>query len=163
VLATILFTDIVDSTARAADLGDQRWQELLGQHDRIVRQEIERLRGREMNTTGDGFIAAFDGPARAIRCALAAAAAVQRLGLQIRAGIHTGECELRDGSLAGIALHICARISALAGPGEILVSRTVHDLVAGSGIGFADRGTRTLRGVPGEWPILAVTSDRRAV
>jgi class 3 adenylate cyclase len=162
VLATILFTDIVDSTTRAAELGDQRWQELLGQHDRIVRQEIERLRGREMNTTGDGFIAAFDGPARAIRCALAATAAVQRLGLQIRAGIHTGECELHEGSLAGIALHICARISALAGPGEILVSRTVHDLVAGSGIGFADRGTRTLRGVPGEWPLLAVTGDRRA-
>jgi class 3 adenylate cyclase len=162
VLATILFTDIVDSTARAADLGDQRWQEVLGQHDRIVRQEIERMRGREMNTTGDGFVATFDGPARAIRCALAAAAAVQRIGLQIRAGIHTGECELREGSLAGIALHICARISALAGPGEVLVSRTVHDLVAGAGIGFTDRGVRTLRGVPGEWPVLAVAGDRRA-
>ncbi|HZF36402.1 MAG TPA: adenylate/guanylate cyclase domain-containing protein [Candidatus Angelobacter sp.] len=163
VLATILFTDIVDSTVRAADLGDHRWQELLGQHHRIVRQEIERLRGREVNSTGDGFVATFDGPARAIRCALATAAAVQRLGLQIRAGIHTGECELREGALAGIALHICARISALAGPGEILVSRTVHDLVAGAGIGFADRGVRTLRGVPGEWPILAVTGDRKAV
>lgn len=163
VLATILFTDIVDSTVRAADLGDHRWQELLSQHHRIVRQEIERLRGREMNVTGDGFVATFDGPARAIRCALAATAALQRLGLQIRAGIHTGECELREGSLAGIALHICARISALAGPGEILVSRTVHDLVAGAEIGFADRGVRTLRGVPGEWPILAVTGDRRAV
>jgi class 3 adenylate cyclase len=157
ILATILFTDIVGSTSQAAALGDRRWQDLLSLHDRMVRQELGRFRGREINTTGDGFVAAFDGPARAIRSALAIAAGARQFGIDVRAGIHTGECEVNGDSLAGIALHIGARISAIAGPGEVLVSHTVKDLVAGSGIEFADRGSFPLRGVPGEWAIFAAT------
>ena len=162
VLATILFTDIVGSTSQAAKLGDRRWHDLLNLHDRTVRQELVRFRGREINTTGDGFVAAFDGPARAIRSALAIAAAVRQFGIDVRAGIHTGECEVSGTSLAGIALHIGARVAAIAGPGEVLVSHTVKDLVAGSGIVFANRGSHPLRGIPGEWTIFAATGAERA-
>lgn len=157
ILATIMFTDIVGSTSHAAKLGDRHWQDLLSLHDRTVRQEIGRFRGREINTMGDGFVAAFDGPARAIRSALAITAGVRQFGIEVRAGLHTGECEVRDESLTGIALHIGARISAMAGPGEVLVSHTVKDLVAGSGITFTERGSHPLRGVPGEWAIFAAT------
>jgi class 3 adenylate cyclase len=159
ILTTILFTDIVESTKRAAELGDQRWGDLLARHHQLVRGELARHRGREINTAGDGFLASFDGPARAIRCALAiqndAAAA---LGLQVRAGVHTGECVAEGDTLNGIALHIGARVAAEAGPREVLVSSTVKDLVAGAGLAFADRGTRTLKGVPGEWRLYAVTT-----
>jgi class 3 adenylate cyclase len=152
VLATVLFTDIVGSTQRAAELGDQRWRSLLAAHDQAARTEIQRFRGREVDTTGDGFLAVFDGPARAIRCAAAIRDAVASLGLQIRCGLHTGEVELADaGQVKGIAVHIGARVSALAGAGEILVSTTVKDLVIGSGIVFEDRGSHELKGVPGEW------------
>lgn len=163
VLVTILYTDIVDSTTRAIELGDRRWHDLLSQHHRIVREELARFRGREVNTAGDGFVAAFDGPARAIRCSLAIVQAVRRLGIDIRAGIHTGECDVSGDSLAGIALHIGARVAAMGGAGEVLVSRTVKDLVAGSGIEFADRGHHVLRGVPGEWSIFAVASQAKTV
>jgi pimeloyl-ACP methyl ester carboxylesterase len=156
VLATVLFVDIVGSTARAAELGDRRWRELLDAHDAGVRREVARARGRELGTAGDGFLAAFDGPARAIRCAQAIRAHARGLGLEVRAGLHTGECEVRGQGLAGIALHIGARVAALAGPGEVLVTSTVHDLVAGSGIAFAERGAHALAGVPGERRILAV-------
>ena len=162
ILATILFTDIVGSTTQAAKLGDRRWQDLVHLHDRIVRQELARFRGREINTLGDGFVAAFDGPARAVRSALAIAAGVRQFGIEVRAGIHTGECEVSGNSLAGIALHIGARIAAMAGPGEVLVSHTVKDLVAGSGIVFVNRGIQPLRGVPGEWTLFAATSVERA-
>ena len=162
ILATILFTDIVGSTSQVAKLGDRRWQDLLNLHDRIVRQELSRFRGREINTMGDGFVAAFDGPARAIRSALAIAADVRQFGIDVRVGIHTGECEVSGNSLAGIALHIGARIAAMAGPGEVLVSHTVKDLVAGSGIVFANRGSHPLRGVPGKWTIFAATGPERA-
>jgi len=151
VLATVLFTDIVGSTSRAAELGDHRWRSLLAAHDQAARAELERHRGREIDTTGDGFLALFDGPARAIRCAAAIRDAVAPLGLEIRCGLHTGEVELADGNVKGIAVHIGARVAALAGAGEILVSTTVKDLVIGSGIGFDDRGVRELKGVPGEW------------
>jgi class 3 adenylate cyclase len=155
VLKTLLFTDIVGSTERAAELGDRRWRALLDAHDRAVRREIERARGREVKTIGDGFLAVFDGPARAVRCAQALAAQTRALGLEIRAGLHSGECEVRGDDLAGIAVHIAARVAALATPGEPLVTGTVRDLVAGSGIEFDDRGTHVLKGVPGEWRLLA--------
>jgi class 3 adenylate cyclase len=153
VLATVLFTDIVESTKRAAELGDAAWKELLEKHDDLVRAELRRFRGREVDTAGDGFLATFDGPARAIRCAQAVVDAVAGLGLEVRAGLHTGEVELAGERVRGIAVHIGARVAALAAPGEVLVTRTVKDLVAGSGIEFQDRGTRSLKGVPEEWQI----------
>jgi pimeloyl-ACP methyl ester carboxylesterase len=155
VLATVLFTDIVGSTERAAELGDRTWRELLGAHDAAVRRALERFRGREVDTAGDGFLATFDGPARAVRCAIEAGAAIRQLGVEIRAGIHTGECELDGPKIRGIAVHTGARIASLAGPGEVLVSQTVKDLVAGSGLVFDDRGLHTLKGVPGEWHVYA--------
>jgi class 3 adenylate cyclase len=159
VLATVLFTDIVDSTATAAELGDQRWKERIREHDAIVRHELDRHRGREIHTTGDGFLATFDGPARAIRCAEAIRDAMRETGLEIRAGLHTGEIELHGDDVAGIAVHIGARVSALAGPSEIMVSRTVVDLVAGSGLAFDDRGSHVLKGVPGDWQLFSL-ADR---
>jgi class 3 adenylate cyclase/pimeloyl-ACP methyl ester carboxylesterase len=159
VLATVLFTDIVGSTERATQLGDRRWRELLEAHHSAVRRQLERFRGRELDTAGDGFLASFDGPARAIRCAGAAIEAVRRLGLDIRAGVHTGECEVVGDKLAGIAVHIGARVAGQAGPGEVLVSSTVRDLVAGSGLVFEDRGAAALKGVPGEWRLYAVSAD----
>ena len=156
VLATVLFTDIVGSTARAAQIGDQRWRDLLATHHALVRRELTRFRGREVKTTGDGFLATFDGPARAIRCACAIRDGVGPLGIEIRAGLHTGECELMGDDVGGIAVHIGARVAAGAAPSEVLVSSTVKDLVAGAGLRFADRGTHTLHGVPGEWRLFAV-------
>jgi class 3 adenylate cyclase len=156
VLKTVLFTDIVGSTERAAEVGDRRWRDLLDAHDAAVRDALERFRGEEIKTTGDGFLAAFDGPARAIRCAKAIDQDARGFGIEVRAGLHTGECEIRGDDLAGIAVHTGARVAALAGPGEVLVTHTVRDLVAGSGIEFIDRGRHTLRGVPGEWQVLAV-------
>jgi class 3 adenylate cyclase len=158
VLATVLFSDIVGSTARAAELGDTRWRELLATHHGRVRAQLARFRGVELDTAGDGFFARFDGPARAIRCALAIRDAVRDLGLEVRLGLHTGECEVLDAKVAGIAVAIGARVSALAAAGEVLVSQTVKDLVAGSGIGFDDRGLAELKGVPGEWRLYSVTS-----
>jgi len=156
VLATVLFTDIVDSTRHAAEQGDQRWHELLDRHDQLLRGEFLRHRGQEVNSTGDGFLARFDGPARAIRCAQSIVGAAATLGIEVRAGLHTGECEVRGDDLAGIAVHIGARVASLARPGEVLLSSTVRDLVAGSGIEFDDRGIHQLKGVPGEWQLLAV-------
>ncbi|MFN2470164.1 MAG: adenylate/guanylate cyclase domain-containing protein [Gaiellaceae bacterium] len=156
VLATVLFTDIVGSTATAAELGDRRWRELLERHHETVRRELARHRGREVDTAGDGFFATFDGPARAIRCACAVTEAVGELGPEVRAGLHTGECELLGGKVAGIAVSIGARVAARAAPGEVLVSSTVKDLVAGSGIRFVERGAAELKGVPGEWRLWAV-------
>jgi class 3 adenylate cyclase len=158
VLATVLFTDIVGATAAAADLGDQRWRELLTAHHDRTRAELARYRGREVDTAGDGFFATFDGPARAIHCACALTDAVRELGLDIRAGLHTGECELVHGKVGGLAVHIGARVAAKAGPGEVLVSGTVKDLVAGSGIEFTDRGTHELKGVPGDWRLYSVVT-----
>jgi class 3 adenylate cyclase len=155
-LATVMFTDIVDSTASAAEIGDRRWRALVERHDELMRRQIERHRGRPVKTLGDGFLATFDGPARAIRCACTAREAVRELGLQIRSGLHTGECEVMNGDIGGIAVNIGARVSAAARPGEVLVSRTVTDLVAGSGIEFEDRGSHELKGVPGEWRLYAV-------
>ena len=157
VLATILFTDIVGSTRKAADVGDSAWRELLARHHALVRALLSRHRGEELDTAGDGFFAAFDGPGRAIEAACAIRDEVRTLGLEIRAGLHTGECERVDGKLGGIAVSIGARISAAAGPGDVLVSGTVKDLVAGSGLAFEDRGARELKGVPGEWRLYAVT------
>jgi pimeloyl-ACP methyl ester carboxylesterase len=157
VLATVLFTDIVGSTAKLAELGDRRWRELLADHHTHVRRQLARFRGRELDTAGDGFFAAFDGPARAIRCACAIVDSVRDLGLDVRAGLHTGECEQLDGKVGGIAVHIGARVAAEAGPGEVIVSRTVKDLVAGSGIDFRERGSAQLKGVPGEWQLFAVS------
>jgi pimeloyl-ACP methyl ester carboxylesterase len=156
VLATVLFTDIVGSTERAVTLGDQRWRDLLADHHAAVRRNLERFRGREIKTTGDGFLAAFDGPARGIRCACAIADEIRRLGIEVRAGLHTGECEVMGDDYGGIAVHTGARVAALAGAGEVLVSSTVKDLVAGSGLRFNDLGMRSLKGVPGEWRIFAV-------
>jgi class 3 adenylate cyclase len=156
VLATVLFTDIVGSTERAATLGDRRWHELLDEHDRALREELERHRGREVKFTGDGILATFDGPARAIRCALAMSAAARSLGIEIRAGLHSGECEVRGEDVGGMAVHIGARVATHAGPSEVLVSSTVKDLVIGSGIEFEDRGARALKGVPGEWRLFSV-------
>jgi class 3 adenylate cyclase/pimeloyl-ACP methyl ester carboxylesterase len=158
VLATVLFTDIVDSTRRAAEMGDRDWHALLDAHDVIVRAQLTRFRGREVSTSGDGFLAMFDGPQRAIRCAMAIRDAVQALGLQVRAGLHTGECEVRGDDIGGIAVHIGARVSALAGPNDVLVSSTLRDLVIGSGLEFEDRGAHELKGVPGEWHLFAVAS-----
>jgi class 3 adenylate cyclase len=156
VLATVLFTDIVGSTERAAEVGDARWRELLERHDAMVRSELARHRGREIKTVGDGFLATFDGPARAIRCASAILANARDLGLDVRAGIHTGECELIGEDVGGIGVHIGARVAAAAQPSEVLVSRTVTDLVAGSGIEFEPRGEQQLKGVPGEWALYSV-------
>jgi class 3 adenylate cyclase/pimeloyl-ACP methyl ester carboxylesterase len=156
VLATVLFTDLVGSTERAATLGDLAWRELLSRHHDIVRKELTRFRGVEIDTAGDGFFATFDGPARAIRAAQAIIGGVRELGLEIRAGVHTGECELHEGKIAGIAVSTGARVAAAAGPGEVLVSSTVKDLVAGSEIAFEERGTGELKGVPGEWMLFAV-------
>src|SRR6202041_553334 len=159
VLATVLFTDIVDSTRRAAEMGDRDWHALLDAHDAVVRAQLSRFRGREVNTSGDSFLAMFDGPQRAIRCAMAIRDAVQALGIQVRAGLHTGECEVRGDDIGGIAVHIGARVSALAGANEVLVSSTLRDLVIGSGLEFEDRGDHTLKGVPGEWRLSAVASE----
>ncbi|HWD47653.1 MAG TPA: adenylate/guanylate cyclase domain-containing protein [Actinomycetota bacterium] len=156
VLATVLFTDIVDSTRLAAELGDRRWHRLLVDHQEVVRRQLARFRGREVKTTGDGFLATFDGPARAIRAAAAIRAAVRELGLEVRVGLHTGECELLGEDIGGIAVHIAARVLGRAGAGEILCSRTVKDLVAGSGFRFADRGTHRLKGIPDDWQLYAV-------
>jgi class 3 adenylate cyclase len=156
ILATVMFTDIVDSTRKAAELGDRRWRDLLARHDTLMRRELERHRGREVKTLGDGFLATFDGPARAIRCACSARDAMRALGVEVRAGLHTGECELIGDDLGGIAVNIGARVGSVAGPGEVLVSRTVTDLVAGSGIEFTERGAHSLKGVPGEWQLYAV-------
>jgi class 3 adenylate cyclase len=156
VLATVMFTDIAGSTERVAEVGDARWKELLDRHDTVMRTQLQRFRGREVKTTGDGFLASFDGPARAAQCALAAIDAVRPLGLEIRAGVHTGECEQRGEDLGGIAVHIGARVSALALPGEVLASSTVKDLVVGSGLRFADRGEHELKGVPDRWRLFAV-------
>lgn len=158
VLATILFTDIVESTERASSLGDHRWRALLDAHDQVVRDSLRRFRGREIKTTGDGFLASFDGPARAIRCALSIHDDAARIGLRLRIGLHTGECEIRGDDLGGIAVHIAARVAAQAQPGETLVSRTVTDLVAGSNIRFSGRGEHQLKGVPGIWSLFAVTA-----
>jgi class 3 adenylate cyclase len=156
VLATVLFTDIIGSTARQAELGDRGWAELVAAHHAAVRGCLARYRGRELDTAGDGFFAAFDGPARAIRCAQAIVEAVERLGIEIRAGIHTGECRTVDNKVGGLAVSIGARVSALAAPSEVLVSQTVRDLVAGSGLELADRGEHDLKGVPGSWRVYAV-------
>ena len=158
VLATVLFTDIVDSTRRAAEMGDRDWHALLDAHDAVVRSQLARFRGREVNTSGDGFLAMFDGPQRAIRCAMAIRDAVQALGIEVRAGLHTGECEVRGDDIGGIGVHIGARVSALAGPNDVLVSSTLRDLVIGSGLEFEDRGAHQLKGVPGEWRLFAVAS-----
>jgi class 3 adenylate cyclase len=157
VLATVLFTDIVNATERAADLGDRQWRDLLERHHSLIRAELKRFRGREIDTAGDGFFATFDGPARAIRCAEVIQNTVTQLGLTIRLGLHTGECEVMDDKVTGIAVHIGARVMSHAAPGEVLVSSTVKDLVAGSGIGFVDRGAYELKGVPGKWSLFAVT------
>ena len=162
VLSTVLFTDIVDSTAHAARLGDRAWRELLDRHDALVEEQIEQHRGRAVKSTGDGFLATFDGPARAIGCASAVAAEVRVLGIDVRAGLHSGECELRNGDVGGMAVHIGARVAGRAGPGEVLVSRTVRDLVVGSGIQFEDRGAAELKGVPGEWQLYAVRGRDRS-
>jgi class 3 adenylate cyclase len=158
VLATVLFTDIVDSTHRAAEIGDRDWHALLDAHDAVVRAQLSRFRGREVNTSGDGFLVMFDGPQRAIRCAMAIRDAMQALGIEVRAGLHTGECEVRGDDIGGIAVHIGARVSSLAGPNDVLVSSTLRDLVIGSGLEFEDRGSYELKGVPGGWRLFAVAS-----
>ncbi len=156
VLATVLFTDIVGATEHAAQVGDRRWHDLLDSHHDLVRARAEVLRGREIDSAGDGFLAAFDGPARGVRCACAIAQGGEGAGLEIRAGLHTGECELMGDKLGGIAVHTGARVAAEAGTGEVLVSSTVKDLVAGSGLVFQERGVRSLKGIPGEWRLFAV-------
>jgi class 3 adenylate cyclase len=158
-LATVLFTDIVDSTPMAIELGDRRWRELLERHNALVRRELLRYRGREVDSAGDGFMAMFDGPARAIRCASAIVDAARELGVDVRAGLHTGECEIADGKIAGIAVHTGARVAGRADAGEVLVSSTVKDLVAGSGIEFAERGAHELKGIPGEWRLFALAGS----
>ena len=156
VLATVLFTDIVASTEKAVVLGDRRWRDLLDSHHATIRRNLARFRGHEVKTTGDGILATFDGPARGVRCACAIADEIRPLGIEVRAGLHTGECEMIDDDVGGIAVHIGARVASLAGASEVLVSRTVKDLVAGSGLRFGDRGSQSLKGVPGEWHIYAV-------
>jgi class 3 adenylate cyclase len=158
VLATVLFTDIVGSTEQASKLGDRRWLELLDRHHALVRQQLTRYQGREVDTAGDGFLATFDGPARAIRCATAIQSGMPSVGLEVRAGVHTGECELFADKVAGVAVHTGARVLGKAEPGEVLVSQTVKDLVAGSGIEFQDRGSHELKGVPGEWRLYSVVA-----
>jgi class 3 adenylate cyclase len=157
VLATVLFTDVVGSTERAAEIGDRAWRDLLEQHNAIVRRELQRFRGAELDTAGDGFLVQFEGPVRAILCARAIVDQVRTLGLELRAGIHTGECQRVEGKLAGIAVNVGARVAAAAGPSEVLVSGTVRDLVAGSGLDFQDRGVHELKGVPGAWQLYAVS------
>jgi class 3 adenylate cyclase len=152
----VLFTDIVDSTARAVALGDREWAEVVGKHHAIVRSQLARFQGKEMDTAGDGFFATFDGPARAIHCACAIRQAIHELGIEVRAGLHSGECELVDGKTSGIAVHTGARVASLAGPGEVLVSSTVKDLVAGSGIKFADRGEHEFKGITEPWHVFEV-------
>ncbi len=156
-VCTIMFTDIVGSTDRAVEIGDRRYQDLLEAHHARVRSELQLYRGQEINTTGDGFVASFDGPARAIQCGLAITNAVKEIGLNVRVGLHTGECEIRAGELSGIALNIAARVAALAAPARVLVSQTVRDLVAGSGLKFADGGVHTLKGLPDEWRLFEVS------
>jgi class 3 adenylate cyclase/pimeloyl-ACP methyl ester carboxylesterase len=156
ILTTVMFTDIVGSTKRAVVEGDQRWRGVLDEHDRVVRDKLRRFRGREVNTTGDGFVVSFDGPARAIRCAAEIRDATKALSIDLRVGLHTGECEVRGDDLGGLAVHIAARVGSIARPGEVLVSRTVADLVAGSGIEFHDRGEHDLKGVPGSWRLFAL-------
>jgi class 3 adenylate cyclase len=156
VLATVLFTDIVDSTATSSELGDRRWRELLDRHDAATRRQITRFRGREIKSTGDGFLATFDGPARAVDCACAIRDAARQLGIEVRSGVHTGEVELRGDDIGGIGVHIAARVAALAQPGTVWASRTVNDLVVGSGIEFEDRGEHELKGVPGAWRLYEV-------
>jgi class 3 adenylate cyclase/pimeloyl-ACP methyl ester carboxylesterase len=160
-LATVLFTDIVGSTSRAAEIGDRAWADLVTEHHRRVRARLARFHGREIDTAGDGFFASFDGPARAIRCAQAIVEEMRQLGMPIRAGIHTGECEIADGKVAGIAVNIGARIAALAEPNEVLVSQTVHDLVAGSGLMFAERGQHQLKGIAAQWHLYAATTNQQ--
>jgi class 3 adenylate cyclase len=158
VLATVLFTDIVDSTAQSAALGDRAWRQVREQHDQVVRAHLARYRGREVKTMGDGFLATFDGPARAVRCAQAIVAGVDGLGIEVRAGLHTGEVELDGDDVSGIAVAIGARVGAVAEPSEVLVSQTIKDLTAGSGIVFADRGERELKGVPDRWRLYRATA-----
>jgi len=158
VRVTVLVTNIVGSTLKAAEFGCRRWQKLLSAHHDFIRSQLVRFRGTEIDTAGDGFFATFDGPARGIRCARSIAEAVKELGIDVRAGLHTGECELLDGKVAGIAVSIGARVAAQAAPGEVLVSQTVKDLVAGSGLEFEDRGAAELKGVPGEWRLYAVAA-----
>lgn len=158
-LLTVLFTDIVGSTTRAAELGDRRWRELLEEHNAMIRRSIERFQGNEIDRAGDGFLATFDGPARAIRCALEIVGRLEQLGVDVRAGIHAGEVELIDGGIGGIAVHTGARVAAAAAPGEVLVTSTVADLVAGSGIEFRERGIHDLKGVPGEWHLLVAAGN----
>jgi pimeloyl-ACP methyl ester carboxylesterase len=158
VLATVLFTDIVRSTEQASRLGDRRWRDLVSEHHRLIRRELARFRGREIDTAGDGFLAAFDGPARALRAAGSIVRAVQPLGIQVRAGVHTGECEVLDGKLVGVAVHVGARVAAAAGPSEVLATGTVKDLVAGSGITFEDRGMRPLKGLPDQWRLFSAAN-----
>jgi class 3 adenylate cyclase len=157
-LSTVLFTDIVGSTAKAAELGDRGWRELLEQHHSAIRSQLARYRGHELDTAGDGFFASFDGPARAVRCACAITDSVRQFGLELRAGLHTGECELIDGKIAGMTVNIGARVAAEAKPGEVLVSQTLKDLLAGSGLTFTNRRTAELKGVPGHWPLYAVAN-----
>jgi class 3 adenylate cyclase len=159
VLATVMFTDLVDSTTRASELGDRRWRDLVEEHDRLVRSRLEHYRGREVKTLGDGFLATFDGPGRAIRCASDLRDGVRRLGLELRAGLHTGECQVAGDDIRGIAVNIGARVGATARPGEVLVSQTVKDLVAGSGLDFEDRGEHELKGVPGSWRLYSVAGE----
>jgi class 3 adenylate cyclase len=158
VLATVLFTDIVDSTKQSAALGDRQWRDLLDRHDAAVRRQLTRFRGREVKTTGDGFLATFDGPARALECARAIRDAARQLGIEVRAGVHTGEVEVRGDDIGGIAVHIAARVNALAADGEVWATRTVTELVVGSGLEFRDCGEHTLKGVPGEWRLFAIES-----
>jgi class 3 adenylate cyclase len=158
ILATVLFTDIVGSTAKLAELGDARWRELVERHHALVRQQLDRFRGREIDTAGDGFFATFDGPIRGIRCARAITESLPELGLEVRAGLHTGECEVIGGKITGIAVNIGARIAGQAGPGEILVSSTVKDLVTGSDLTFSDAGEHELKGVPERWRLYRVLS-----
>jgi class 3 adenylate cyclase len=162
ILATVLFTDIVDSTKRAAEIGDRRWQAVLEQHDQIVRVELARYRGHEIKTLGDGFLATFDGPARAVRCANAIVTSLRELDLQVRCGVHTGEIEMKGDDIGGIAVHIAARIAAIAEGGQVLVSRTVRDLVAGSDLTFEDRGAFVLKGLSERMPLFAIAPDRVA-
>ena len=161
VLATVMFTDVVDATKKATEVGDARWKDLLNAYHGLVREQLAHFRGRELDTAGDGVLAAFDGPARAVRAANTISVEVRRLGLEVRAGLHTGECEVMGPKLGGIAVHIGARVAALAGAGEVLVSSTVRDLVAGSGLAFEDRGSHALKGVPGEWHLFALGKESK--